>query len=193
MLKKICALITVIMLMMPVCFAGISSSGGGGRSSSSPSSSSSSRSSAPSSSSISTSKSSTPSSTSSTSLSTTKSSTTPQSTTINTTKSVPIEKGYSGGTMNTTSTNIKNSESRYSPSPNSYGSYAGHSSFGTGLVTGIVAGSLLHPWSVATPVAYGGGYVQAPMGFSIIFAIIDLIILSIIIYVIWRIFFRRKD
>lgn len=70
-------------------------------------------------------------------------------------------------------------------------SYGGYNSWGTGFWTGMMAGSLFHPWSMVTPVGYGGGYggyAQAPMSMMILYFVIDIIMLCLFIWVIYWIY-----
>lgn len=182
-MKKICTMIIVLMFAMSsLCFAGISSSGGGKSSSSS--------SSRPSTPSISTSK---PASSGLSSSSVSK----PSTPTV----------GTSGGGISTTKTQQKEADlkqtqqlqqreaqAKLSDRNDYYRSqpYVGHSNFGTGLMAGLVAGSLLHPTTVVTPVGAGAGYVSAPIGFQIIFFIIDILLFALFCYVVYRLWKHFK-
>ena len=176
-MKKICTIIMVLMFAMSsLCFAGISSSGS--------SKSSSSSSSKPS---ISTSKPSTPS--------------------VNTAKPSPTTPvGTSGGGISTSKTQEKEAElkrtqqaqqreeqnrlnmrNNYVSQPN-----AGFGGFGSGVMAGLVAGSLLHPTTLVTPVGASAGYVSAPIGFQIIFFIIDILLFALFCYIIYRVWKAYK-
>ena len=186
-MKKLCTMVMVIMFALStMCYAGISSSG-----SKSSSSSTSTRTSSPSSYS-----SNTPSSSSG--LSTSKPSAPA------TTPTQPVYQ--SGGGLSTTKTQtqqadlqrtqqLQREQARTNIQRDSYQSQpnAGFGGFGTGLFAGMVAGSLIHPTTVVTPMGAGAGYVQAPTSFSIIFFIIDILLFSLFCYVVYRLWrFYKK-
>lgn len=111
----------------------------------------------------------------------------PQSKAISGTPSAPQSKPSSA------SPSAQQGKPNSSTTNNYYSSYGGHSSWGSGFLGGMMAGSLLHPTHVVAPAVYGGHggvAMQAPMSFTIIYIVIDLLILSLIIYVSWKLYKR---
>lgn len=112
-----------------------------------------------------------------------------------------------GGTFKSASSSVNTASkggvftSRSTPSVTSvnhyYGSYSsGFGGFMGGFWGGMMYGSLWHPWGMYYPVTGAGmGYVQSPIEYVVLYAVIDLIILIVVCWLIYKTYkyFKRHD